>query len=108
LIVQSNSQTQLFSFSSDKTLPRLRIGRLIKQKKNTVAGGSRLSRFPVQGRAAHCGHGLREKIPGCRTPLPGVFPANFSQVFPEDRGTNFAVREGEKVAEMVRRAATGF
>jgi len=49
-----------------------------------------------------------KKIPGCRTPLPGVFLANFSQVFPEDRGTNFAVREGEKVAEMVRREATGF
>ncbi|MGA2852597.1 MAG: NAD(P)/FAD-dependent oxidoreductase [Verrucomicrobiota bacterium] len=48
-----------------------------------------------------------KKIPGYRTPLPGVFLANFSQVFPEDRGTNFAVREGNKIAEMVRREAAG-
>jgi protoporphyrinogen oxidase len=46
-----------------------------------------------------------KKIPGYRTPLPGVFLANFSQVFPEDRGTNYAVREGLKIAGMIRREA---
>jgi protoporphyrinogen oxidase len=45
------------------------------------------------------------RIPSYQTPLPGVFLANFSQVFPEDRGTNFAVREGEKLAALVRQAA---
>jgi protoporphyrinogen oxidase len=45
------------------------------------------------------------KIPAYQTPLPGVFLANFSQIFPEDRGTNFAVREGEKIAELVEQAA---
>jgi len=44
-----------------------------------------------------------EKIPAYQTPLPGVFLANFSQIFPEDRGTNFAVREGEKIAALIRR-----
>lgn len=43
-----------------------------------------------------------EKIPDYRTPLPGVYLANFSQIFPEDRGTNFAVREGEKIAALVQ------
>jgi len=42
-----------------------------------------------------------KKIPDYRTPLPGVFLANFSQIFPEDRGTNFAVREGAKVAGLI-------
>lgn len=46
--------------------------------------------------------GYEEKIPAYQTPLPGVYLANFSQVFPEDRGTNFAVREGEKIAALVR------
>ena len=41
------------------------------------------------------------KIPDYRTPLPGLFLANFSQIYPEDRGTNFAVREGDKIAGMV-------
>jgi protoporphyrinogen oxidase len=48
-----------------------------------------------------------EKMPGHKTPLPGVFLANFSQVFPEDRGTNFAVREGNKVAAMVSQSFSG-
>jgi len=42
------------------------------------------------------------KIPPYETPLKGLFLANFSQVFPEDRGTNFAVREGGKIASLVQ------
>jgi len=45
----------------------------------------------------------QEKIPDYRTPLPGVFLANFSQLFPDDKGTNLAVREGFKVADLVAR-----
>jgi protoporphyrinogen oxidase len=30
-----------------------------------------------------------------------VYQANFAQIYPEDRGTNFAVREGEKIARIV-------
>ena len=48
-----------------------------------------------------------EKLPAHQTPLPGVFLANFSQIFPEDRGTNFAVREGEKIAALIQQAAAG-
>lgn len=47
----------------------------------------------------------QQKIPDARTPLPSVFLANFSQIFPEDRGTNFAVREGNKIAETIRAEA---
>lgn len=45
------------------------------------------------------------KIPDYRTPVPGVWLANFSQIFPEDRGTNFAVLEGDKVARLMLAAA---
>jgi protoporphyrinogen oxidase len=31
----------------------------------------------------------------------GMYQANFAQIFPEDRGTNFAVREGEKIALLI-------
>jgi protoporphyrinogen oxidase len=48
-----------------------------------------------------------EKIPDYRTPVPGLFLANFSQIFPEDRGINFAVREGIKVAGMISRELSG-
>ena len=47
------------------------------------------------------------KIPDFKTPLPGVYLSNFSQIFPEDRGTNFAVRDGEKIAALVRAEVAG-
>lgn len=43
------------------------------------------------------------KIPDYKTPIKNLFLTNFSQIFPEDRGTNFAVREGEKIAAVIAR-----
>lgn len=40
-------------------------------------------------------------IPPAEGPLPGLFPASMAQVYPEDRGTNHAVREGRRVAARV-------
>jgi protoporphyrinogen oxidase len=40
-------------------------------------------------------------IPPVRTPVPGLYFASMSQVYPWDRGTNFAVEIGRKVAGMV-------
>jgi hypothetical protein len=41
-------------------------------------------------------------IPATRTPLPGLFFASMSQVYPWDRGTNYAVELGRRVAaEMI-------
>lgn len=40
-------------------------------------------------------------IPPLRTPVPGLYFASMSQVYPWDRGTNFAVEIGRKVAAMV-------
>ena len=40
-------------------------------------------------------------IPPVRTPVPGLYFASMSQVYPWDRGTNFAVEIGRRVAQMV-------
>jgi len=40
-------------------------------------------------------------IPPLRTPLPGLYFASMSQVYPWDRGTNFAVEIGRRVARLV-------
>jgi protoporphyrinogen oxidase len=40
-------------------------------------------------------------IPALRTPVPGLYFASMSQVYPWDRGTNFAVEIGRRVAQMV-------
>ena len=45
--------------------------------------------------------GYLAMIPDVRTPLPGLYFASMSQVYPWDRGTNFAVELGRKVAGMI-------
>jgi protoporphyrinogen oxidase len=45
------------------------------------------------------GYSLR--LPDHRTPFEGVYLANTTQIYPEDRGTNYSVRMGNKVAGMV-------
>ncbi len=42
--------------------------------------------------------GYRDKIPAMKTPTRGLVLANTTQIFPEDRGTNYAVREGNEAA----------
>ena len=40
-------------------------------------------------------------IPDHRTPLQGLYLANTTQIYPEDRGTNYSVRMGRQGAQMV-------
>lgn len=41
------------------------------------------------------------KLVDVKTPLKGVYLSNFSQIFPQDRGTNYAVRDGENAAKLI-------
>ena len=45
--------------------------------------------------------GYGGRIPSHRTPIPGLYLANTTQIYPEDRGTNYSVRLGRKVARLV-------
>ena len=42
-----------------------------------------------------------KNIPDFNTPIEGLFLCNIQQVYPWDRGTNYAVENGKKVAELV-------
>jgi len=46
-----------------------------------------------------------KKIPPLTTPLKGVFLANIQQVYPWDRGTNYAVELGKKAAELIHESS---
>lgn len=46
--------------------------------------------------------GYSAHIPDLRTPLRGLYFASMSQVYPWDRGTNYAVEIGRKVARLVQ------
>ncbi|MBN1666168.1 MAG: NAD(P)/FAD-dependent oxidoreductase [Anaerolineales bacterium] len=43
-----------------------------------------------------------QNIPSIETPLPGLYFASMSQVYPWDRGTNFAVEIGRKAARLMQ------
>ena len=43
-------------------------------------------------------------LPPFETPLSNVFLANIQQVYPWDRGTNYAVELGEKVAKLIEKS----
>jgi protoporphyrinogen oxidase len=45
--------------------------------------------------------GYRQRIPPMKTRVEGLYLANTTQVYPEDRGTNYAVRLGDEAAEAV-------
>ena len=45
-------------------------------------------------------------IPALQTPLPGLFFASMSQVYPWDRGTNYAVEIGRRAARLIAERLT--
>ena len=51
--------------------------------------------------------GYRRLIPTTRTPMPNLFLATMAQIYPEDRGTNYAIRQGRAVARDCAAALDG-
>jgi protoporphyrinogen oxidase len=47
-----------------------------------------------------------QMVPGRKTPIENVWITTMAQVYPEDRGTNYAVREGKGVAAEILSADT--
>lgn len=45
--------------------------------------------------------GYRERIPALETGVPGLLLANTTQIYPQDRGTNYSVRLGTEAAAAV-------
>ena len=55
----------------------------------------------VDGAQPIIGRNYSQRIPPHRTPVDGLYLANTTQIFPEDRGTNYSIRMGRQVARMV-------
>jgi protoporphyrinogen oxidase len=45
--------------------------------------------------------GYGSRLPELMTPLPGLYLATMSQIYPEDRGTNYAIAIGQRAAQAV-------
>ena len=48
--------------------------------------------------------GYRRLIPSAQTPLRNMFIASMAQIYPQDRGTNYAVKQGRETAQLVAEA----
>lgn len=55
----------------------------------------------VDGAQPVIGVNYSDHIPSHRTPFNGVYLANTTQIYPEDRGTNYSVRMGRQLARMI-------
>jgi protoporphyrinogen oxidase len=55
----------------------------------------------VDGAQPIIGLNYRQRIPEHRTPIRNLYLANTTQIYPEDRGTNYSVRMGRQIARMV-------
>jgi len=42
-----------------------------------------------------------QNIPSLQTPIPNVYYASMSQVYPWDRGVNYAIEMGQRVARVI-------
>ncbi len=49
--------------------------------------------------------GYGKRIPDHRTPIRGLYLANTAQIYPEDRGMNYSVRLGQRIAALVHQDA---
>jgi len=45
--------------------------------------------------------GYRQRIPGMRSSVPGLYLCSMAQIFPEDRGQNYAIVYGERAAKVM-------
>ncbi len=45
--------------------------------------------------------GYRSQLPRMRSSVPGLYLCTMAQIFPEDRGQNYAIAYGDKVAQVV-------
>ena len=45
--------------------------------------------------------GYREQIPAMRSSVPGLYLCCMAQIFPEDRGMNYAIAYGDRVARLI-------
>jgi hypothetical protein len=43
-------------------------------------------------------------IPSTATPIAGLFLSTMAQIYPEDRGTNYAIRDGRRIGVTVATA----
>lgn len=96
-----NADHEYFSLSKDELLERFlpSLERFNPAFQRSWVKESWLWKTPYAQPVPPLNHS--QNIPPIKTPLPGLYFASMSQVYPWDRGTNFAVEIGQRAAGMV-------
>jgi protoporphyrinogen oxidase len=94
---------ELLGLDSDQLLDRYEPGlRLLDPSfERSRVRGRWLFREPAAQPIVDVGY--RDRIPAMRTPVPDLLLVNATQIYPEDRGTNYAARDGGRAAEAIIR-----
>ena len=97
---------ELLTKDMDELIDVLRAGAAQGEPRLSSATGSSRAGCSASPRASRsC---CRTTATGCRRTdagVPGLYLANTTQVYPDDRGTNYAVREAEEVVAALLREA---
>ncbi|MFZ2956373.1 MAG: NAD(P)/FAD-dependent oxidoreductase [Candidatus Ozemobacteraceae bacterium] len=96
-----NPQDPLFSAPDDEVTRVFQegLGRLLPEFRNAVVRSHRLSRASHAQPVVTPGYSSR--IPPLQTMIPGIWLASMAQIFPEDRGVNYAIRLGRNAAKAI-------
>ena len=89
---------ELLELDADALLARYEPGLRAINPAFSRAWVRRLWRFAEPAAQPIVTVGYADRIPPLRTPATGLVLANTTQVYPEDRGTNYAVRLGDQAA----------
>lgn len=93
-----NPQSRLFCSSDDEVIKVFEeaLGKLMPAFRNTTVRSRKLSRSPHAQPVVTTGYAAQ--IPPLATPVQGAWLASMAQIFPQDRGINYAIRLGHEVA----------
>ncbi|MHC4166065.1 MAG: NAD(P)/FAD-dependent oxidoreductase [Planctomycetota bacterium] len=98
------AESEMYSFD-DETLFKFALPHLQRMFPNF--GDSWIKAYYVW-RAEHAQpvvvKGYRHLIPKGETPVSGFYIATMAQIYPEDRGVNYAIRDGRDIARHVERS----
>ena len=103
----ADEESDLFKSPDEKLQEQFitSLGRMFPQWDNSTIRAIRINRAryvqPVM-----C-TGYSRILPPLKTPVENLYLASMAQIFPEDRGQNYAVRMGRKIARLVDTANPG-
>lgn len=89
----------IFGFSDERLLNEFYLG----LKKINPQFSQDWVTQSIISRSAFAQHIVNKKYtpPTYQTNIPGLYFANFSQIYPHDRGTNYAIAQGKELAQVI-------